>query len=301
MKLLIFVFSVLIFGVFYPVLGQDFRQEFKQFFDKSDFSAQEKVLKRWEAARPEDPELYVSYFNHYFAKSRQETVSLTTAPPQGVAVPLRKESDGKVAGYIGSNISFTKADFDAGISYIDKGITNFPNRLDMRFGKTYALGQIQDFSRFTDEIVKTIDRSNTNKNSWTWREGKPLEKPREFMLAAIQDYVVQIFDSGDEQVKFVKQIADTVLKYYPDHVESLSNLSVFYMMKGDFDAALVPLLRAEKLAPGDFVVIGNIAYSYYNRHDKPGATKYYQKLSELGDEGAKKDAAAKLSEIRNWK
>jgi hypothetical protein len=105
MKLLIFVFFVLAFGVFCPVLGQDFRQEFKQFFDKGDFSAQEMVLKRWEATRPEDPELYVSYFNYYFAMSRQETVSLTTAPPKGVSVPMRKENDDKVVGYIVSNVS----------------------------------------------------------------------------------------------------------------------------------------------------------------------------------------------------
>jgi Flp pilus assembly protein TadD len=76
---------------------------------------------------------------------------------------------------------------------------------------------------------------------------------------------------------------------------------VFYSINGDFDAALAPLLKAEKLAPGDFVVIGNIAHAYYKKHDKANAVKYYQKLSQLGDEGAKKDAAAKLSEIKNWK
>ncbi len=281
--------------------GQNYREQFVKLFNDKDFNRQYTLLQSWERTAPDDPDLYVSFFNHYFAKSRQETVSLTTAPPQGASVALRKENDDKVVGYLGSNVSFTKADFDAGILYIDRGITKFPDRLDMRFGKTYALGQIRDYGRFTDEIVKTIDRSDANKNGWTWKEGKLLEKPRDFMLSSLQDYVVQLFDSGDEQVKFIKPIAERVLKYYPDHVESLSNLSVFYMMKEDFDGALSPLLRAEKLAPSDFVVIGNIAYSYYKKHDKPNATKYYQKLSEFGDEGAKKDAAAKLSEIRNWK
>lgn len=281
--------------------AQNYREQFAKLFQENDVKGQYTLLQSWEKAAPDDPELYVAFFNHYFAKSRHETLSLTTAPPTGDAIAVRKENDDKVAGYIGNNVTFKKSDFDAGITYIDRGISKFPDRLDMRFGKTYALGQIKDFSRFTDEIVRTIERSNINKNNWQWSEGKLVENPREFMLTAIQDYVVQLFDSGDEQVKFIKPIAETVLHYYPDHVESLSNLSVFYMMKEDFDASLIPLLKAEKLAPGDFVVIGNIAYSYYMKHDKLNATRYYQKLSEIGDERAKKDAAAKLLEMKSWK
>jgi len=281
--------------------AQNYREQFVKLFNDKDLGSQYTLLQSWEKAAPDDPELYVSFFNYYFAKSRQETLSLTTAPPKGDSLRLTKEDDKNVVAYLGSNVSFTKADFDQGISYIDMGIAKFPDRLDMRFGKTYALGQIRDDAKFTDEIVKTVDRSDVNKNGWMWKEGKPLEKPRDFMLSSIQDYVVQLFDSGDEQVKFIKPIAETVLKYHPDHVESLSNLSIFYMMKEDFDGALVPLLKAEKLAPSDFIVIGNIAYAYYKKHDKQNATKYYEKLSQLGDEGSKKNAAAKLSEIKNWK
>jgi hypothetical protein len=142
--------------------GQNYREQFVKLFSDGDFARQYTLLQSWEKAAPDDPELYVSFFNHYFAKSRRETVSLTTAPPEGASVAVRKENDDKVVGYLGSNVSFTKADFDAGILYIDRGITKFPDRLDMRFGKTYALGQIGDFERFTDEIVKAIDRSDAS-------------------------------------------------------------------------------------------------------------------------------------------
>jgi tetratricopeptide (TPR) repeat protein len=281
--------------------AQTYRERFVKLLNANDAKGQLELLKSWEKELPNDPELYVSFFNYYFLKSRQETVTLTTSRPQGESIPLSKENDDKIAGYIGTDVTFTRAEFDAGISYIDRGITKFPDRLDMRFGKMYALGQIRNYDRFVDEIVKTVDRSDLNKNAWSWKDGKPLERPREFMLRSIQDYVVQLFDAGDEGVKFIKPIAETVLKYYPDHVESLSNLSVFYSMKGDFEAALVPLQKAEKLAPDDFVIIGNIAYSYYKKHDKANATKYYQKLAQIGDAEAKKRAASILSEMKDWK
>lgn len=293
-----FIFSLFLVGL---ASAQTYRERFVKLFNDNDTEGQLALLQSWEKDGPNDPELYVSFFNYYFVKSRQETISLTTTKPQGDSIALREEKDDKVAGYIGSNVTFTKADFDSGISYIDRGIEKFPDRLDMRFGKVYALGQIRNFERFTDEIVKAIDRSNANKNVWIWKDGKPLENPKDFMLRSIQDYVVQLFDAGDEETKFIKPIAETVLKYYPDHVESLSNLSVFYMMKEDFDAALRPLEKAEKLAPNDFVIIGNIAYSYYKKHDKPNATKYYKRLAEIGDAQAKKRAALILSEMKDWK
>ena len=62
----------------------------------------------------------------------------------------------------------------------------------------------------------------------------------------------------------MKVIAETVLKYYPDHVESLSNLAVISLIKKDYDAALEMLLKAEKIAPKDFVVLGNLLQTIKN-------------------------------------
>lgn len=208
--------------------AQCYREQFVKLLGENDIERQYTILKSWEDAEPDDPELYVSFFNYYFAKSRQETVSLTTKQPDGESIPITKENDKTVVGYLGSNIFHTKADFDAGISYIDRGIAKFPDRLDMRFGKTYAFSQIGDFSRLTKEIVATIERSNANQNNWLWTQEKTLENPREFMFRAIQDYVVKLFTLGKDKAIFIMLIAETVLKYYPDQIESLSNLSVFY-------------------------------------------------------------------------
>lgn len=280
--------------------GQNYRERFAKLFNDKDLDGQYSLLQSWEKAAPGDPELYVSFFNHYLTRSREETLSLTSTPPKGESLRLTKEDDKKVVAYLGSKMSFRKADFDLGISYIDQGIGKFPNRLDMRFGKTYALGQIRDYGRFKDEIVKAIDHFGGGKNAWLWRDNKPLDDPKGFMLKAVQDYIVQLFDSGDENVPHIKPIAEAVLRFYPDHIESLSNLSIVNMVRNDFDAALITLRKAESMAPNDPVIIGNIAYCYFNKKDKTNAKKYYERLAKIGDEQAKAAATSKLAEIQKW-
>ena len=54
--------------------------------------------------------------------------------------------------------------------YFDEGISKFPNRLDIRFGKIYILGQLEDYENFSNEIVKTIQYSSQNNNQWLWSE-----------------------------------------------------------------------------------------------------------------------------------
>lgn len=300
MKKFSILFAVMLLGTVVPVFGQDYPGRFTEAFDKNDWKAQEKVLKEWDKAKPNDAELFVSYFNYYFTKGRQETMSLSTNRPNGEAIALTKEGDSNVKAYLGSNVTFVKEDIDAGLVWIDKGIANYPDRLDMRFGKVYALGQIGDYGRFTGEIVKAIERSAVNKNSWAWLLGKPMEQPEQKMLSSIQDYVVQLNENLDDPSDHIRRIAEAVLKIHPDNVENLSNLAVSDMLKKNFVGALVPLLKAEKIAPNDFVILSNIAYCYFNNHDKANAVKYYERLRASGDENTEKDADSKLKEIKNW-
>lgn len=285
-------------GSFQSIYGQDnFKAQFDELFNKKDIAGQQKVLQNWEKTNPNDPELYVSYFNYYFSKGRKEVLNLTTKSTSKDSIKLTKEDDNKTVAYLGSQASFNKEDFDKSILYIDKGIEKFPNRLDMRFGKTFALGQIEDYKTFTNEIVKTIDYSNTNKNQWLWMDNKPVNEPKKFMLDAVQDYVAELYNAGDEYADNIKTIAETVLKYYPDSVENLSNLAIYYLIKEDFDNALVPLLKAEKIASTDFIVLNNIAWCYYNKGDKTNAIKYYELVLKNGSEEAKAQAKEKLADL----
>lgn len=96
----------------------------------------------------------------------------------------------------------------------------------------------------------------------------------------------------------MKRIAETVLKYYPDHIESLSNLSIVYLLQKQYDKALEPLLKAEKLDPKDYIVLSNIAQAYKLKGDNKNAIKYYQLTIKHGDEQAKKYARGQIDELK---
>jgi len=159
-----------------------------------------------------------------------------------------------------------------------------PNRLDMRFGKIYVLGRIAHWAEFTKAIVETIEYSGENKNQWTWTKNDVKEDGENFLLSSIQTYQLQLYNTeNDSLLVNMQEIANTILAIYPNHIESLSNLSITYLLAGDYDAGLIPLLKAEKIDPNDAIVLSNIARAYILKEDKVNAIAYYKKVVVLDD------------------
>jgi len=276
--------------------GQNYQEKFKKFSEEKDTIQQLKILKEWEIKNPNDSELYTSYFNFYFSKSKTEIISISKNSNGEDGYQL-KDSIGNIAGYIQPNNTYNEEYAKKGIEYIEKGILKFPKRLDMRFGKTYVLGENENYDEFTKEIIKTIEYSNVIKNEWTWTKDKKLEDAENFMLGSIQKYVTQLYNTGnDELLENMKNISETVLKYYPNHIESLSNVSIVHLIRKEFDKGLEYLKKAEKINPTDFVVLGNIAQAYKMKDDKVNAIKYYELVKKYGNEDAK---AYSVENIKN--
>ncbi|WP_396212567.1 tetratricopeptide repeat protein [Flavobacterium sp.] len=278
--------------------AQNFHEKFKKSTEEKDTIQQLKILKEWESKNSNDPELYTSYFNYYFAKSKTDLISIDKNSNGKEGYQL-KDSLGNVAGYIQSNKSYNEKYAKKGIEYIDKGILKFPKRLDMRFGKTYVLGENENYTEFTKEIIKTIEYSNVIKNEWNWTKDKKLEDAENFMLGSIQNYVTQLYNTGnDDLLENMKNIAETILKYYPNHIESLSNISIVHLIRKEFDKGLEYLQKAEKINPTDFVVLGNIAQAYKMKDDKINAIKYYELVKKYGNEDAKANSDENIKNLR---
>jgi tetratricopeptide (TPR) repeat protein len=278
--------------------GQNFYSEFQKNIKSNDTIKQLETLTAWEKANPKDPELFTCFFNYYFRKSKDELILLTTQKPNGVVFEL-KDSLNQTAGYLGSQIDFNQIEFQKGIDKINEGMQLFPNRLDMRFGKIYAFGQIKDWRNFTNEIIVTVQYSKTNNNEWTWTNNEKRADGKEFFLSSLQDYQLQLYNIGDDNLLIdMRNIANEILKYYPDHIESLSNLSVTYLLKGEYDKGIEPLLKAEKLDPKDYIVLSNIAQGYKLKGDKKKAIEYYEKVIEYGDADTKAYAKDQIKELK---
>lgn len=296
--------TFLLFGLtllFNQVSGQTFKQQFNDLVSKKDTSGQEQLLEKWEKTDGNDPELFVAYFNYFVVKSKNEIITLGQNPKGKDVLQIMDQDTTKKepVAFMYGDIHYNPDLLSKGFNWINKGIEKHPNRLDMRFGKIYMFGQIEDYENFTKEIIKTIEYSAINKNKWTWADSKPLDDPKEFMLSSIQNYQLQLYNTeNDDLLDNMKRIAETVLKYYPDHIESLSNLSIVYMLQKQYDKALEPLLKAEKINPKDYIVLSNIAQAYKLKGDTKNAIKYYELTLKHGDEQAKKYAQGQIDELK---
>lgn len=295
-------FAATLSSIFFAFSGfaQNYKEEFAALVKKQDTTSEKALLTRWEKANQNDPDLYISYYNYYALKSKREILNMSTAQTGDKSIQLNDPKTGKVAGYINEGeITYDRTLLNQGFSYIDKGIAKFPDRLDMRFGKVYMLGQAKDFNGFTAEIIKTIDYGKTIDFKWRWSGGKPLDEPDKFMLSTIQDYFGQLYEAGDRQLDNMLAIATENLKYFPESVENLSNVAVIHMLRKEYDAALPGLLKAEKIAPQDGIVLNNIAFCYFDKNDKPNAIKYYELVLKYGDEKGKQYAQSRLKELKS--
>ncbi|QQT28758.1 hypothetical protein I6I99_15465 [Sphingobacterium multivorum] len=295
--------TLLIFGltlVFNQVFGQTFKQQFNEFVSKKDTLGQQQLLDKWEKSDSNDPELYIAYFNYFVKKSVKEVVTLGQNPEGNDVLQIMDKDSSKKepVAYLYGDTYYDQNILKKGFDYIDKGLSKYPNRLDMRFGKIYLLGQIENYEKFTAEIINTIDYSHVNKNKWTWADNKPLGDPENFMLSSIQDYQLQLYNTeNDNLIENMKRIAEAVLKYYPEHIESLSNISIVFMLQKQYDKALDTLLKAEKLNPKDCIVLNNIAQTYKLKGDTINAIKYYKLTIQYGDDKAKNYANGQIEEL----
>jgi tetratricopeptide (TPR) repeat protein len=278
--------------------GQDYKSQFSKFLQVNDTVNQNKILTEWEKADPKNAELFTSYFNYYFHKSKHEFISLTKVQPKGESMSL-VDSTGQAAGYLGNQVNFERAMLQKAIDKINEGIKMYPNRLDMRFGKIYALGQAQEWDGFTSEIVNTIRYSSQNNNEWTWTNNEQKQQGKTFLLSSLQDYQVQLYNTGDDKLlNNMRTIANEVLKLNPSHIESLSNLSLTYLLTGEYDKALEILFKAEKINPKDPVVLSNIAHGYKSKGDKKKAIDYYEKIILYSEEPAVGYAKQQIEELK---
>lgn len=282
-----------------PAQAQDYYAQFKELVNKQDTVAERTVLRRWHAAQPGNADLYTAYFNFYFNKGRTSILSLSPQRPIGKSIALSKKGRKKPVAYLGDGgYSYNQAYLNKAFAVIDTAIVKYPNRLDMRFGKTAVYGVLGDYNHFADEIINTIIYSAANHNQWIWSQDQIIPDGKDFLLSNVQTYTKQLFDAGDAQLDNVERVSRAVIAQYPDQVEALSDAAVVQLMHNKPDAALLLLLKAEQLRPKDYIVLNNIAYSYKLKGDNTNARRYYNLVAENApDEEEKKKAEENIKKL----
>lgn len=281
-----------------PLYSQPFQKRFQTMASLDDTTGMERLLKEWQASSPKDPELLISRFNYYARKSMRQTIAIEASPKNKESIAVRDTATGKPLGYMNITVHFDPETLQKGFATIDYGISLYPNRLDMRFGKIFMLGQSENYAAYVKAIVAAIEHDNKIRHQWLWKDGKPLENNEQFFLAAMHDYSATIYNTNnDKLLPYMRQISESVLKYYPNNVESLSNIALTFLINGNTDQALPYLLRAEAASPKDMVILNNIAETYYRKKDKTNAMIYYNKMINMGNAKEADHARKKIAEL----
>ncbi len=275
MKILIYTLLILIVT---GLKAQNYSKQFDELLNKTDTIGQSQLLAEWCQHDPTDAELYIAYFNHYTQRSMHE-----------VAV---------ANSFIYSDIRYSKTFMDSAFMYIRKGIALYPNRLDLRFGEIHMLGEIENFELQADKIIETISHSAINNNNWLWKQDEKIEGGKEVLLSSIQDYQITIFNTNNDSIRnYALEIANGILEYYPDHVESLCNAAVVYSYQKDYDKSLKYLKKALTIDPEDNIIILNLAGLYREMEDYDKSILYYKRSLKFGNEESNNRARKAINEM----
>ena len=153
-------------------------------------------------------------------------------------------------------------------NFVNEGILLFPQHLDLRFGKTYMCQMLGDVKCIKDELLKILQFSAKNNNQWLWINEET--KDNEFMLGILQNYQKDFWENGN--LAEMREVAEAVLNYFPDNVESLTTLAISYLIEENWQEAEPYLKTAHQINPDDEIVNKNL-----------------QKLAEIKTQQSKKE------------
>ncbi|MBO7648330.1 MAG: hypothetical protein J6S48_03115 [Bacteroidales bacterium] len=289
--------------------GQTIYERFNKAINTDDTVQMTTLIRQIQASGDESPERYIAEFNYYYNMSKKEHIELSTELPKGNHSSddmfTLTDSTGKPAGYMYSHKHYDPARSDSAIAIITKGIAAHPNRLDMRFGKIYTLGEYAQWESFADEVLKVLDYTEKHPNTWVYPgTNDPIDT---IIIYSVLEYEKKLFDqcefteeSRDQDaiiLGWVRNIALKTSQIYPKDVFSLNIIAVTYNGANDYANAITWLKKAEQIAPKDVVVLSNLADTYHNMGDYANEKKYLKKILKYGDADAKEYARYYLKQL----
>jgi tetratricopeptide (TPR) repeat protein len=153
---------------------------------------------------------------------------------------------------------------------------------------------------FKSEILQLIPFADSIDYEWTWTYHEEKEDAKNFFLSSLQGYQMTLYNTNDDSLLYpMREIALEILKYNPNHVESLSTYALTYIILGEYEPGIEALLKAEELAPTDIIVLNNLAQAYKRNGDTALAIVYYEKILEIGDERDKKMAQSEIDKLKS--
>ncbi len=181
------------------LLFADYKQDYISLLDGKKYDTLKILLDKWINKEPENPEVYIAFFNYYLSKGRISGVAIESKPKGDQQIAITNPDSGEIVGYINDSNKYDGNDLKKAFEYISQGLSISQNRLDMHFGKIHLLGQIEDYHKQCDQMIKTLSISKINSNKWLWDNNKEIKDGKIFMLNNMQDYIITWIDDRSEE------------------------------------------------------------------------------------------------------
>lgn len=248
------------------------------------------------ASGDQSAERYVAEYNFYFSRALlfSGMTSSTVYPDESEHVVgdimTLSDSTGEVAGYMYFIENWDEDIADSGLAIINKGLSLYPERLDMHYGKIHLLRKLRWWNAFADAIHATLDYAEKHRKTMVFPDGgAPIDT---ILIEGILDYESSLFEaiqnSPDSatfvsRIEMLRGIAEHMLHLFPTDVYSMNIMAVTYQLVEDRQNSLKWLLSAEKVAPKDAIVLSNIADTYHILGDYKNERKYLEKIIKIDD------------------
>lgn len=277
---------------------------------RQDTTAWNRYFETWESAAPNDAQLWIDRFNHFFNLSRNSVLLLRGAldslrlPGETEERFILTDTTGSEVGSLSEQVRFDEALFARAIAAIDRGIALHPDRIDMLLGRAAAFMYAERYEAMVETLCRIIDRSEENSGEWIGTDDRTRLSVSSSELIAdyLQKYVEHLFhaakfETGDPATEALGRLAEREVKNNPADPVALNNLAVWYYAQGMTDDALVHFIRASQADPSDEVLIYNIGYLYTARNDSKNARNWWKKLLDSPDENSRSAATELLRKL----
>lgn len=268
-------------------LSADDKSRYLELLDTQSFEELELHLRDWESRNPNDPEMFIAWFNYYLNSGRSSGMVMEKRDnqPAGSSMAISDPDTGDVIGYMYERTDYEPEMVGRGISYLNRALELYPDRLDIHFGKIKTLEDMGDYEAESRALQHAIEVSSNIGNEWFWSDYEAVQDGKAFFIGNIQDYYGHWFnDGGDSAIAAIRSTAEIQMREFPEHPYGYNNMALSHLVKNELKTALPYLLEAEALSPDDYIVINNIARVYYNLGDRESARRYFLRLRDFPNE-----------------
>ena len=244
--------------------AQSYSDAFGEAFNRDDISAQREALTLWQQEAPNDVNLYIARYNFYANMAMREA-------PDKVVEALA----------------------DSGLVAIDEGIAQYPDRLDLRFGKIYFLGELGRWDSFVDELSSTLDHSVQIDHRWDY-PNVPDDMMEDFLMEGLSDHMVEMYMKITDTARLaaadslmarrIQKVAKRAVQLFPSHFPSTYMLALSHLLLNENDKAYKYLRRAEGIDNTNVYLLQTLVKVCRLIGKAAQATEYQHRLESLSSD-----------------